>query len=88
MDRLHIEDVSQDEGNTLTSAEVNKPVLGEDTFDTDNQIRSVGCNRLEKWFRTGGTVTVLTLLVQARVGGGFAARRCAWGVHHRSRSFP
>src|SRR5437867_12405189 len=53
--------------NALTGAEVSKPVPGEDAFDTDNQILSVGCNRLERWFRRGLHIPVkedLSVLIQ------------------------
>src|SRR5882724_8298136 len=48
MDGLHVESVSQDEGNLLLGTEVREPVPGEDTFDRDNDILAIGRNDLEQ----------------------------------------
>jgi hypothetical protein len=53
MDRFHIERMSEDKRQPLPSAQVSKPIPGEDAFNADDQILSIGGNRLEKgvWSR-------------------------------------
>jgi hypothetical protein len=48
MNGFHVQGMTQDEGNPLLGAQVGEPVPGEDTFDADHEIRSIGRNRLEK----------------------------------------
>src|SRR5438093_11691617 len=43
----------EDKGNLFLGAEIGEPVPGKDTFNSDDQILTIGCNSLEKDFRTG-----------------------------------
>jgi hypothetical protein len=40
----------EDTGKLCLGAEVGEPVPGKETFDRDDQILTIGCNGLEKWF--------------------------------------
>jgi hypothetical protein len=51
MDRRHGERMAQDKGNTLLRTEVGEPIPGEEAFDADHEVLTVGGNRLEKWSR-------------------------------------
>jgi hypothetical protein len=48
MDGLHGEGMTQHEGNPLLRTEISQPVSGEETFDTDDDIRAIGRDGLEK----------------------------------------
>ena len=48
MNGFHVQGVAQDEGNPLLRAKVREPVPGEEAFDADHKILSLGDNRLEK----------------------------------------
>jgi hypothetical protein len=58
MDRLHVEGMTQHEGNPLLRTEISQPVPGEDTFDTDDDIPAIGGDGLEQRFWGGWHVTV------------------------------
>jgi hypothetical protein len=51
MDGLHVEGMTQHEGNPLLRTEISQPVPGEETFDTDDNILAIGGDGLEKRFR-------------------------------------
>jgi hypothetical protein len=53
MDGLHVEGVTQDQGNTLFSTQVGQPVPGEETFDSHNEALTLGRNGLEERFWRG-----------------------------------
>ena len=64
---FHVERMTQDEGDAFSSAEVGQPVPGEETFDGDDQILTIGRHGLEERFRGGFHVAVqqdLAILVQ------------------------
>ena len=48
VNRLHVERVAQDEGNTFSGAEVGEPVPGEDAFDAEDEILPVGGNGFQQ----------------------------------------
>jgi hypothetical protein len=48
----------QDKRNLYAGAEVGEPVPGKDTFDTDDQILTIGGNSLEEHLRTGWHVAM------------------------------
>jgi len=50
--------VTEDEGNTLFSAQVSEPIPGEDAFNGYHQTVPIGRNSLEKWFRSGFHIAV------------------------------
>jgi hypothetical protein len=58
MNGLHVESVAQDEGDTFSGAQVSDPVPGEDAFDGDGDVVTVGCDSSEEWFRLSGDVSV------------------------------
>ena len=58
MDRLHGEGMTEDKRNSLAGTQVGQPVPGEDAFDTDDQIRPVGRDGLEKWLWAGWHIPV------------------------------
>ena len=67
VDGLHVEDVAQDEGDSLPGAQVGEPVPGEDALDGDDEVLPVGGDRLEEGLRAGLHVAVqedLTGLVE------------------------
>jgi hypothetical protein len=45
--------MTEDNRQPLPSTQISKPVPGEEACNADNQIRTIGCNRLEKgvWSR-------------------------------------
>jgi hypothetical protein len=47
--RLHGKRVAQDEGNTLSGAEVGEPAPGNDAVDADDEIRPGGGKGFSKW---------------------------------------
>src|SRR5918996_1494678 len=64
---FHVERVSQHEGKALLRTEVGQPVPGEDTFDGDDKLRTIGCHDLEQGVRAGFHVALyhdLAVLVQ------------------------
>jgi hypothetical protein len=67
MNGFHVKGMAQDEGNTRLGAKVGEPVPGEDAFDADHEILSIGRNRLEKRLGCCPHIPVeqdLSLLVQ------------------------
>jgi len=58
MDGLHVEGMTEPEGNPLLSTEISQPIPGEHTFDTDDDLLALGRNDLEERFWRGWHVTV------------------------------
>jgi hypothetical protein len=64
---VHGEGMPQDEGKALTAAQVGKPTPGEETFDGNHHIRTIGRNGVEERFRAGLHLAVehaLAILMQ------------------------
>jgi len=51
MNRLHIEGMPENKGNSFLLTEVRQPIPREDTLDTDNQVFPIGGNDAQKRFR-------------------------------------
>jgi hypothetical protein len=67
--------VAKDKRNTFARAEVGEPVPGENAFDTDDQILTIGRNGLEKHLWTGFHIAMEQALpVLAQDTHGHAAR--------------
>jgi hypothetical protein len=67
MDRLHVERVAQDKGNALLGAEVGEPVPREDTFNSHDDILTMGHHDLEQGIWLGLDIAMhhnVTILVQ------------------------
>ena len=67
VDGFHVERMPEDKRQPLPSAQVSKPIPGEDTFDADDQILPIGRNRLEKCVGSRWHIPVhedLSILVQ------------------------
>jgi len=58
MDCFHVEGVPEDKGDVLPSAEVGKPVPGEEAFHGDDDVLAVRGDDLEEGLRSGGHVLV------------------------------
>ena len=58
MDGLHVEGMTQYEGNPLVRTEISQLVPGEETFDTDDDILAIGRDGFEERFWRGWHVTV------------------------------
>src|SRR5579872_2767230 len=58
VDGLHVQGVSQDEGDVLSLAQVGEPVPGEHALDADDESGAEGCDGAEKALRPAGQVFV------------------------------
>lgn len=67
VDRFHIERVPQDKRHPCLGTQVSQPVPGEDTFNRDHHLFTIGGNGLEQRLRAGGQMAMhhdVTVLVQ------------------------
>jgi hypothetical protein len=62
MDRFHVKGVAEYKRKPFARTEGGQPILGEETFDADDQICPVGRHGLEERFWASGHVPVETNL--------------------------
>ena len=58
MDRLHIQGVTEHEGDGLLGTHVGDPVPGEDALDRHHDVCSIGADHLDEVLAVGGQVAV------------------------------
>ena len=58
MDGLHVEGMSEDEGDVFLRAEIGEPVPAEDAFDADDQVVAEGLDGAEEGLRLAAHVPV------------------------------
>ena len=76
VDRLHIEGVTEDEGDLLARAQVGEPVPAEDALDANHEALAVGPGRLEEGSRLGAHPLWSRLLPCASRTHRYSVRAC------------